>query len=139
VAAGVAGSNGNNPKVALARYNTGGGLDTSFGGDGRVTTDFTTRLDRALEVVVQTDGKIVVAGESGYGGPNPKLALARYNPDGRLDMSFSGDGKATTDFTGGRDFGWGIVIQPDGNIVVVGGAGFDGSKSTFALARYLGS
>ena len=66
------------------------------------------------------------------------MALARYNPDGSLDTSFSADGKQTTDF-GGFDAANGVAIQADGKIVAVGGGGGSiglGGVDDFALARY---
>src|SRR5207342_3344037 len=78
VIVGTAGYFGSNPKFALARYRPNGSLDTSFGGDGRVTTDFTVGFDGANGVAIQADGKLVAAGQSG--GSNAKLALARYRP-----------------------------------------------------------
>jgi uncharacterized delta-60 repeat protein len=139
VAAGIAGSRGTNPRVALARFNADGTLDATFGVGGRVTTDFTSRADVAFDVTLQTDDRAVVVGESGADGSNPKIALARYNIDGSLDTSFSGDGKVTTDFTSQEDFGQALALQADGNIVVAGGAGFGGSNPAFAVARYLAS
>src|SRR6476659_154052 len=106
---------------ALARYNSNGSLDTSFSGDGMQTTDFGGN-DQAKAVAVQGDGKIVVAGNGGPGG-----AVARYNPNGSLDTSFSGDGKQTTNFLSAS----GIALQGDGKIAVVGSSGND-----FGLARY---
>ena len=132
VAVGVAGSNFGD--FALARYNPNGSLDTSFSGDGKQTTDF-GGFDRAEGVALQDDGKIVVVG-SGRGAPDGgDFALARYNPSGSLDASFSGDGKQTTEF-GGSDGAGGVALQGNGKIVAVGSApdlnfGFD-----FALARY---
>jgi uncharacterized delta-60 repeat protein len=58
------------------------------------------------------------------------VAPAHATP-GDLDPTFSGDGKATTDFGGGGDYGGDVAAQADGKIVVVGGTGSD-----FALARY---
>ena len=66
-----------------------GSLDTSFSGDGKQTTDFGGVDNGARGVAIQTDGKIVVVGRSDPGGV---FALARYNPNGSLDTSFSGDG-----------------------------------------------
>ena len=109
----------------VARYNSDGSLDSSFDGDGTVTTDF-GRNDTALSVALQADGKIVVAGSSGS-----DFALARYNSDGSLDRSFDGDGKLTTDFAGGEDSAAGVAVQSDGKIVVAGN-----SDGDFALARY---
>ena len=47
------------------------------------------------------------------------FTLARYNPNGSLDPSFSGDGKQTTKF-GGFDYANGVALQADGKIVTVG-------------------
>ena len=78
---------------ALARYNPNGSLDPSFSGDGKQTTDFGS-AGGANGVALQADGGIVVVGNGGNGD----FALARYNPNGSLDPSFSGDGKQTTGF-----------------------------------------
>ena len=59
-------------------------MDTSFGTRGKVTTDFTSNADSAFGLGIQTNGKIVIAGESGGGGANPRFALARYNTNGSL-------------------------------------------------------
>ena len=116
---------------ALARYNPGGGLDTSFSADGLQTTNFGGN-DRAAGVALQGDSKIVAVGQAdGDGAKN--LALARYNPNGSLDMTFSGDGKQTTDF-GGVDGANAVALQPNGRIVAAGFAGATGFD--FALARY---
>ena len=79
------------------------------------------RLGRGL--AVQADGKIIVVGDAGYGGANPKFAVVRLNGSGTLDSSFSGDGKVTTDFSAKQDGASGVAIQVDGKIVVAGGSG----------------
>lgn len=127
VAAGRAG--GHDGKVAVARYNTNGTLDSSFGGDGRVTTNYTRFEDRADAVAIQADGRIVAAGFAASG----RFALTRYNTNGTRDSSFGGDGRVTTNFTPGRDWAFGVALQPgDGKIVAAGRA-----RGGFALARYL--
>ena len=123
---------------ALVRYNRNGSLDTSFDGDGKVTTVFGgIYSDVAYGISLQADGKIVAAG---YGrsttDTSDNFALARYNSNGSLDTSFSGDGKQTTDFGGYNDYGQAVAIQPDGKIVVAGYAN-NGSENDIALARYL--
>jgi uncharacterized delta-60 repeat protein len=120
------GSFGANPKFALARYRTDGSLSLTFGGDGKVTTDFTEGPDRANAVAIQPDGKIVAAGSTGDGA----FALARYNPDGTLDPTFGGDGKVTTSFPSSA-YAEAVVIQTDGKILVAGG-----TTNSIALARY---
>ena len=68
-------------------------------------------------MALQGDGKIVAVGAAAR--PRNDFALARYNPNGSLDTSFSGDGKQTTDF-GGSDGASGVALQGDGKIVAVG-------------------
>jgi uncharacterized delta-60 repeat protein len=116
---------------ALTRYNSNGSLDTTFGGGGKVTTDF-GGFDAAFGVALQADGKIVAAGQ---GGPGGGFALARYNTDGSLDLSFGSGGKVTTHFTSGVEVVIAVAIQLDGKIVVTGQA-FAGGFQQFALARY---
>jgi uncharacterized delta-60 repeat protein len=138
VAGGISfsGANCDNATFALIRYNSDGTLDSTFGGDGKVTTDLTSRLDFAFADAIQADGKIVAAGVSGLGGPNPKFALARYNSNGTLDSAFGGDGKVTTDFTRFVDWGDSVAIQADGKIVASGTSGLGGPNSKFGLVRY---
>ncbi|HEY9403357.1 MAG TPA: carboxypeptidase regulatory-like domain-containing protein [Pyrinomonadaceae bacterium] len=114
---------------ALARYNSNGSLDTTFDTDGKVTTDFSGSSDAALAVVIQPDGKIVVAGFASIGSSSV-FALARYNADGSLDTSFDADGKVTTMF-GSNTLARAVALQPDGKIVAAGD-----SDNHFALARY---
>jgi uncharacterized delta-60 repeat protein len=121
-------------KFALARYNADGTLDTSFGGDGKVTTNLTRTVDLAEAVVIQPDGKIVVVGEAGLRGG--RFAVVRYKRNGRLDTTFSADGKKVIDFTRGRDLAYGVALQSNGKIVAVGGAAVFTDRGRFALARY---
>jgi uncharacterized delta-60 repeat protein len=123
-------------RLAVARYMPNGMLDTSFSQDGKVRTNFTPGLDYADELELQEDGKVVTAGGANFFGRNSRFALARYNPNGTLDTSFSGDGKVVTDFSAGRDNAYGLAIQPaDGKLVA---AGFANGAARFALARYHG-
>jgi uncharacterized delta-60 repeat protein len=130
IAVGGTGSTGPSD-FALARYSPNGSLDTSFSGDGKQTTDFGSANDGARAVALQADGKIVAVGSA---GAFDLFALARYNPNGSLDTSFSVDGRQTTAFGG---FATGVALQGDGRIVAVGRAGdFSAGESDFGLARY---
>jgi uncharacterized delta-60 repeat protein len=130
----------------LGRYLTDGTPDGSFGASGKVTTDFGGFWDAAQSLALQGDGKIVVAGFTCLGGSvgcpsgsDLDFALARYNPDGSLDASFGVGGKVTTDFSGSSDDrGYGVAVQADGRIVVVGRT-CPVPGCVFALARYDGS
>src|SRR5262249_44263661 len=82
----VAGSS--NLDFALARYNPNGDLDTTFGNAGRVTTDFFGSFDKGSSVVLQPDGKIVMAGSAVNSITFQDFALARYNSDGSSDLTF---------------------------------------------------
>jgi uncharacterized delta-60 repeat protein len=105
-----------------------GDLDPSFDGDGRQTTDFTASgEDRASDVAIQSDGKILVAGSDA----GNTVAVARYNSDGSLDSSFDGDGKLTVAFISPGNQSPSVAVQPDGKIVVAGGHNGD-----FGVARF---
>ncbi|MCF8000013.1 MAG: hypothetical protein K9L25_13345 [Methylovulum sp.] len=143
VAAGYS-DNGSNNDFTLARYNADGSLDSSFDGDGIVTTDVAVAVgsfgeNSANSVIIQPDGKLVAAGESQYGPPY-QFALVRYNADGSLDTSFRYTGTVTTRVHGYRDVATSVVIQPDGKLVAAGYSdpiGFGSDRDyDFALVRY---
>jgi uncharacterized delta-60 repeat protein len=126
--------NGTNVDFAVVRYNTNGSLDTTFDTDGKVTTAVGSGTDAAYSVVVQSDGKIVVAGYS-YNGTNLDFAVVRYNIDGSLDTTFDTDGKVTTAVGLGEDFAISVVLQSDGKIVAAGVSN-NGTNDDFAVVRY---
>jgi uncharacterized delta-60 repeat protein len=137
----LTGTSSDGPSVdfAVARYNSDGSLDTTFGNGGRVTTDISGPggYDYAFGPVrVQADGKIVVSGTT-VNNPSVDFALVRYNSDGSLDTDFGGgDGKVRTDFSGlSIDYGWAMALQADGKIVMAGQS-TGSTEVTFALARY---
>ncbi|HEX6719455.1 MAG TPA: delta-60 repeat domain-containing protein [Pyrinomonadaceae bacterium] len=123
---------------ALARYNSNGTLDASFGTGGKVITAFGQVSAQAFSVVVQQDGKIVVAGVANIDG-GEDFALVRYNSNGTLDAGFGTGGKVTTDFglvgQGSFAFASAVAVQLDGRIVAAGDARINGGRN-FALARY---
>jgi uncharacterized delta-60 repeat protein len=80
------------------------------------------------------DGKLVVAGSS-YNGSSYDVALVRYNADGSLDTGFDGDGKVTTAIGAANDYGYSVIQQADGKLVVAG-TSYNGSSYDFALVRY---
>ena len=122
----------------LARYNPDGSLDPTFGDAGRVTTYL---HGGAYALVLQPDGKLVAAGYAFYSLYDYyDFALVRYNPNGSLDTRFDDDGILTTDFFGGDDYAYAVVVQPDGKLIAAGGAGYNYGYDfpDFALARYAG-
>lgn len=133
LAAGYANVAGNDD-FALARYDTTGALDSTFGTDGKVTFALSPNgEDRANAMVVQSDGKIILGGYATAGTKD--FALARFTEDGAPDTSFGAQGKIVTNFALGDDIVRALAIQSDGLIVAAGS-----SKGTtdvdFALARY---
>jgi len=131
----VAGAVGEDHGLAfgLARFLANGALDPNFGSGGTTSTDFADfRNETANGILLQADGKIVVAGtaEAQSGSGHGNFALARYNVNGILDTTFLINGKGITDL-GGDDRASAIAIQADGKIVVAGSTG-----GNFALVRY---
>lgn len=130
-----------NDDVVVLRYNSDGTLDTGFGTGGKVVTDFNGMTDRAFAVLVQTDGKIVVAGFATLGTQataDQDFALVRYQSTGSLDTGFGNGGKATVNVAGKADFGYAVALQSDAKIVVAGRVGVNGgSNPDFGVARFL--
>ena len=109
----VAGSAG----FSVARLMADGSLDASFGSGGQVQTLI---RGQAYAMALQTDGRIVLAGYAEpVQGAGSVLALARYDSDGSLDVSFGAGGVVLGDSPG---IASAVAVQPDGRIVVVGGA-----------------
>ena len=123
----VAGASINATRFGVVRYDADGNPDSSFDGDGMVTTKITSGREEASDVAIQADGRILVVGDIRL----QRFALVRFTTEGELDPSFAGDGTITTNFGRGGAFGRGIAIQENGTIVAVGAA-----KGKFALARY---
>jgi uncharacterized delta-60 repeat protein len=144
VVAGVAqlGGSGGTPRVfALARYTSDGRPDPGFGNGGSLTTSFGGTFSSVSAIMVQPDGKIVVAGTADFNprvpGSGLDFALARYHANGSLDASFGDAGKVVFDFFGSFDQANAAVLQADGKIIVVGSASYDSVNTDigFALTR----
>jgi uncharacterized delta-60 repeat protein len=110
-----------NENFIITRYLQNGQLDNSFNTTGVVMTDFMNQSDEVYSVVIQPDGKILVAGRStaidtGY------FALARYLQNGSLDTSFDHDGKVLVRFSEDNSgvAAKSVALQSDGKIIAIG-------------------
>jgi len=125
----------NNYDFVIARYNNHGMLDTSFGVNGKVTTDF-NGSDNQVQAIVLQGNRIIAAG---YANNDPNstfdFGLTGYTADGKPDSSFGENGKVTTDFYGSDEVVTSMALQRDK--IIVGGYTIDSlNNSDFALARY---
>ena len=116
----------------VARHNADGSLDSGFGSGGRVVTAFPGGDDAARAVAMAPGGKIVVVGQTRR-NTTTDIAVARYNADGSLDTTFDSDGRATTNLGTTPSVG-DVAVEPDGDIVVVGG-----DSTNFFVARFTGA
>jgi uncharacterized delta-60 repeat protein len=114
---------------ALAIYNTDGTLVK------KTVLDVNTYSDVANSVVVQTDGRIILAGYANNATAS-LLSAARFNPDGTLDLTFGVDGKLITDISYSGVTETGMFIQSDDKIVITGTKDV-GDTSKFATVRLL--
>ena len=116
----LAGSGGASTAFCVARLRSNGLLDTTFGTRGKRTIDFGGEDERAFAAALQPDGKIVVVGDSHV----QQVAITRLNANGKLDTTFSADGK--------KLFSWGAVSRATGVIVLSSGklllGGFSGPE-----------
>jgi uncharacterized delta-60 repeat protein len=132
VLAGYSNANGTND-FAVARLNSNGSRDTTFGSNGILTTPLGSAEDIATGLGIQRDGKIVVGGSSNN-SYDDDFAVVRYNTDGSLDSTF---GIVTTAFGYDNDIANALGIQTDGKIVLAGRAESGNVPfGDFALARY---
>ncbi|HXG68362.1 MAG TPA: delta-60 repeat domain-containing protein [Blastocatellia bacterium] len=114
----------------VARHNTDGSVDASFGSNGKARIDFGGPVEEAYALALQPDGKIIIAGTS-----QRDFALSRLNADGTLDGTFGSGGVIRTNFDGSsEDIATSITIQKDGKIIVAGGS--IGLYPSLGLVRY---
>lgn len=114
----------------LSQLNADGSLDIGFGENGYVKTDFFNENDNLNNIALQSDGRIVAAGFTDSASIRC-FALARYEPDGSLDNSFSGDGRQVSDLGQTYNIAFALAIQPNGRILMAGVSG-----DQYAVARY---
>lgn len=134
--------NGSNADAFIARFNADGTFDNTFNGTGYRKIPVGSNNDYALQVEIQTDGKIVTGGYTTDAGEN--IFLIRVNPSGTLDNSFSGDGISVSTWSAdlaalnlGSAFA--LELQDDGKIVMSGSiqqSPVSVFGSWMALARY---
>ena len=118
--------------VALGRYDADGSLDDTFGTGGIVITV----LDSSTGAVLARldDGRLLVGG-TGVGGGGG-FGLARYRPDGSLDTTFGSGGTVRTALPGYSAIPSGLLVEPDGKLVMNGLAYLGQNSRGVALARY---
>ena len=109
--------------LALARYNTDGTLDTTFGNGGLVSSSAGEFMNEIRAIAIQPDGKIIAAGSYFFAGQSFQTLLVRFNTNGTPDTSFGSNGVATN-VTGGslghQNVPASVAVQPDGKIVTGG-------------------
>lgn len=130
--------------VSVVRFHEDGSLDESFGVDGIAAPPGGTGHDDARALVLQNDGKIVIAGRTRLVPEQGDMVLFRMNPDGSMDESFGDAGQVRTSFSPYEDFATALALQPDGKLVAAGFSITDPSgfpdfdpKFQLVVARYL--
>ncbi len=121
---------------AIARLNSNGSPDNTFGVNSKKLTNLGFAKDFANSIAIQTDGKIIASGYS-YVNGNDNFSVARFNTDGSLDNTFSEDGIQYNSFGIDDYFGESLAVQNDGKIIVAGySQNIFGNSTAFAVARY---
>ena len=121
----------------VARYMPDGIIDSSFGTNGWVHTDFGNYDDYINAVAIQKDGKVIAGGLTGRNGTykNENIALIRYNQDGSIDDAFGNHGKTVSYFQGNNSAIKSIYIQ-DNKKIVAGGNVYNLKIGDFGITRY---
>ncbi|WP_421695652.1 hypothetical protein [Aestuariivirga sp.] len=145
----VSGSHGEegNSNMAVVRFNADGTLDDDFGTaadgtpNGVVSLSLGDGSDIARGVALTPDGKIVLAGDSKSSDGSTNVIIARLNADGSLDEAFgvgedgTPNGVTSTSLGKGNDYATDVVLENDGDAVVVG-YHEDGSSTNIAVMRF---
>ncbi|PRD66257.1 hypothetical protein [Malikia granosa] len=149
VAGDTTSNTGGSQNMVVARVNADGSLDASFGAgtadgtpDGVVSLSLGAGNDEAKAVVIQADGKIVIAGNTVGSDGSSNIAVARLKGDGSLDATFGAgnadgtpDGVVAVSLSNGNDKAKAVALQADGKILV-GGVTIGADKSSnVAVAR----
>jgi len=139
VVAGYCDVGGSVSGFCFARFDAGGNLDTAFGGGGVVKTSLGSTLGLANAVALQTDGRIVAAGECLVSGRG-NFCLVRLNDNGSIDSSFGINGVVKTNVVDGRDSANAVFIEPNGAILVAGSCTESSAPldNAMCIARYEG-
>ncbi len=130
--------------MAVVQLTTAGALDTTaLGGDGKATVDVGGTTDYGYAMLLDQDGKIVLAGGANNGTTSYDLALARIGLDGNPDTSFNSTGKLTASFAGTYDHARAVMVQSDGKVLVAGEKSYGSARdwgaagnSSFGVARF---
>jgi uncharacterized delta-60 repeat protein len=110
---------GGKSRIAVARFNANGRVDTTFGGQhGFTLTSYGKDHQAANAVIVTPDDKIVVAGFTSA-GVDSRSAIVRYGLGGGLDHSFGGDGRVSFDLSR-SDEQFEAISWDEGNYVLGG-------------------
>jgi uncharacterized delta-60 repeat protein len=122
-------SDSSGDSLILARFGRRGRPDATFGSRG-VVKQTLGRSTGALDVALQRDGKIIVAGGLSKGNTSGFLIL-RLRPDGTPDRGFGSDGIVYTTFDQTPTAAHALLLEPDGKILAAGAG-----SNEFLLARY---
>lgn len=114
-------------KFALARYNSNGTLDPTFGTGGLTTYEFEGTEGEVRALAITSRGKILAVGPAGINGD---FTVVRFNEDGTLDTRYASNGVAYADF-GTDDQASAAILQADGKLLAGGYA-----NDNFAVARF---
>jgi uncharacterized delta-60 repeat protein len=116
--------------LALARIRENGHADSSFGNKGIKTTSYGSSSDELFDMLLQWDGRILVAGRS-----SDKFAMARLMPNGNYDVSFNGNGRQVTSFGTGSS-GADKIFLKGNKIYLFGLTNINNTTYAFSMARY---
>lgn len=126
-------------KIAVARFNTDGTIDNTFGTSGQVYFNIGSFDDYGTGVAVQTDGKIMIGGYTILDSNFSKydFAAVRLNSDGTLDDSYGTNGIAISSvIDNGRNYAEQMLLQPDDKIVLMGFVGAGSNDDDMGMVRF---
>jgi len=132
-----------NEKVDLIsyRFNADGSWDKTYGTDGLTRIDVAKDADRARNLTILPDGRILAVGSASPSAGLVDAMVALLDKDGKPVTSFGTDGRVLSDLGGPGDAWFGVSVAPDGKSVMLAGykgadpKATDGTKDDAVLGR----
>ena len=120
-----------NNKAVIARLNSDGTVDGTFGNSGTLELGSGTTDDEIKDIAIDNSGKIIVVGKTVVGGTNTNVAIVRLTSNGQVDTTFGTNGVVTYDNMGKNDWAEAVKIDSSGKILIAGQSG-----QAMALAKF---
>lgn len=123
-----------NSVFLIAKYNSDGSSDLTFGGNGYTTQQVGSAYTSVLSIKKMINGHYLLAGGTNINNQD-EFSLVSFSKNGALNPDFSDDGMLTVNAKPGNEYLKNLLVQEDGKIIAAGNVAGNGSISDFGIIR----